>query len=380
MSIRQAKDKQGNPVKNKWIIVVEKSRDYVTGRRRQHKETFSGTEKQAIRRELEIEQEVSQESSDGVTVEYLAREMFLTWCKKYKNVADITLNGYSKILERYVIPEIGHIRVNKITEGHIEACFSGLSYEYSRKVFAVIRAMLRYAKRKHLVNGSPWESVEFPRKRGAKKQKGIYTAEEIPEIFSLIKEQMPWWCDAWVYGIFAGLRPEEFTMQNEPPENWDGIVDVEKAYAWDGGNFKASETKTIASAGSTLPLVGEPYDFVMSHSSYRDDMPLCVSPVTFKRANRNSVRDAYKRWCEMNGVKYIPPSAWRSTFATLANRSESSQTVANLLRHADKGQTADTFYIKKDIERERQIALNINRIVFGSSHQKVTKSRKSHTF
>ena len=106
--------------KGSWRIKVELPRDPVSGKRRTHYETVKGNRKDANAKIVEIREKMNKgeyvESSTVTVGTYL-----MSWLKAPVDLSPKTLERYSELAERQIIPHLGHIALQKLTPAHIQA-------------------------------------------------------------------------------------------------------------------------------------------------------------------------------------------------------------------------------------------------------------------
>lgn len=82
-------------------------------------------------------------------------------------VRPITYEGHRGIIQRHLLPALGHIRLQKLTVQHIQALYvkklkEELSVGTVRNIHAVLHTALGYAKRIKLVGNNVCDDVELP--------------------------------------------------------------------------------------------------------------------------------------------------------------------------------------------------------------------------
>ena len=120
------------------------------------------------------------------------------WFEEYAKL-NLRNTSYEKMkqLPSRVYPAIGHIRIDKITGRHIQQFINDLALNgknkkngkpLSRKTVIhhlnFISDVFGYAIKLSMLNDNPCRNVTIP--KGEKKEKQIYTLEEIAQIFELL--------------------------------------------------------------------------------------------------------------------------------------------------------------------------------------------------
>ena len=106
--------------KDSWTVQVYIGVDLKTGKKRYHSEAVKGTKAQAQRRMTELLREIDTGNfveRSGLTVgQYLER-----WLRDYaeSHVSKRTFDGYKGNLDRYLLPNLGNISIEKLTPRHV---------------------------------------------------------------------------------------------------------------------------------------------------------------------------------------------------------------------------------------------------------------------
>ena len=133
--------------KGSWAIILDLGRD-ADGKRRQKWHTVRGTKKDAQRELAKLLHQLHTgeyiEPTQMTVVDYLK-----TWLRDYAkvNVAGKTYERYAEIIERHLIPALGHHALPKLQPLHIQGLFPGTP-ERPAQVFS-------------MPDGTPWESDAF---------------------------------------------------------------------------------------------------------------------------------------------------------------------------------------------------------------------------
>jgi integrase len=111
--------------KNSWSIVLSLGYDPETGRRRQQWVSVKGTKRDAEKRLAELLHEVDTggfvKPGKVTMAEYLRQ-----WLQDYaaSNVRPRTFQRYKGIIERHLIPALGHILLTQLKPSHVQACYT----------------------------------------------------------------------------------------------------------------------------------------------------------------------------------------------------------------------------------------------------------------
>jgi integrase len=161
--------------KNSWTIVIDRGRG-PDGRRRQSWHTVRGTKRDAERERARLIHEVNTgayvEPAKLTVAEYL--EQWLRDCAVTK-VCGKTFERYEEIVQRHLIPALGHHRLDKLQPLHIQAYYAsalkdgrldgkgGLSKQTVLHHHRVLRQALQQGVRWQLLSRNPADAAQPPR-------------------------------------------------------------------------------------------------------------------------------------------------------------------------------------------------------------------------
>ncbi len=113
--------------KDSWAVQVYMGVDPETGRKRYHSETVKGAKYLAQRRLTELLRQMDTGTfvePSNLTVEEYMRQ----WLRDYAetHVRQRTLEGYRGNIERYIIPAIGNMALDKLAARHVQEMAASL--------------------------------------------------------------------------------------------------------------------------------------------------------------------------------------------------------------------------------------------------------------
>lgn len=99
----------------KWLLIVSDGFDS-SGKRLRRTKIFEGREKQALKAAILFEEEVKNGKYCAASKDYRLSEFVEIWIKDYgeKHLAPKTLARYKDLLNKRILPAIGHMRLDKI--------------------------------------------------------------------------------------------------------------------------------------------------------------------------------------------------------------------------------------------------------------------------
>jgi len=175
MSKRDGIRKRGNS----WEVCVSLGWDEQEGRYRRRYATVKGTRADAERKKRELLQAIELGTSVDPTKQTIASYLdgWLEYCQ-YKGLALRTLEGYRGITERYIVPALGNVRLQKLSPMQIERLYSylltqgrqrgaggGLSKRTVLHTHRMLHGALTRAVRLRLIPANPCDAVEPPKPR-----------------------------------------------------------------------------------------------------------------------------------------------------------------------------------------------------------------------
>jgi len=193
-----------------WYIRVFMGR--VRGKRQYHNETVHGTKRDAQARLNKLL--VDRDNDRLVTRSRLTLAEYLDkWTEQALRgrVAPRTYKTYSDNLTRYIIPELGHMRLTKIEPLDIQSVYTrmtarGLSAGTVRHAHTVIRNALAQAVKWRMLQTNPADFVDLPKTDRTQKFRAL-TREQVERFMAAIADS-PWRA---VYHLMlnTGMRPGE---------------------------------------------------------------------------------------------------------------------------------------------------------------------------
>jgi len=167
--------------KGSWEIAIDVGRDPSTGKRLQHWETVRGTKRDAQQRLAEIL--VAIEQGGYIKPKHLSLAEYLQrWLDGYvkTNCSPRTLDSYQSIVNRHLIPNLGHLPLTQLQPQHIQEYYAraltagrvdgkgALSARSVLHIHRVLYQALNYAVRQGLLIRNIADLVDPPRARKAK--------------------------------------------------------------------------------------------------------------------------------------------------------------------------------------------------------------------
>lgn len=162
--------------KDKWIIRYD-TKDPMTGKRNQHCKIFKGTKKQAKNHLIDINSKINRDEYTDLG-NITLKEYLENWMKincipsklQYK-----TRSSYISIINKYLIPNLGRLTLDKLKAAHIAAYYikmttpkseegAGLASTSVLYHHRILHQALKHAVNQDYINTNPADKVKPPRK------------------------------------------------------------------------------------------------------------------------------------------------------------------------------------------------------------------------
>jgi len=187
--------------KDKWQIEISMGFD-ADGKRRWYRETFTGTETKAKKREAELKVDNDRGvllDSSSTTLE----EFSVKWLKyiNENGLAPKTIQEYESMLRTRVLPALGKIKLNKIKPLNLVEFYSELRKEGSRidgkpgrlseqrilHHHRLIHTLLEQAVKWDFVPSNPASKVKAPKPQ--KKEMPVYNLEQVEQLIEELNKE-----------------------------------------------------------------------------------------------------------------------------------------------------------------------------------------------
>jgi integrase len=238
----------------------------VNGVKKFKEEVFHGPRNKALDRKRELEQEAARgiikRAGTCTLAEFLDR-----WLVTISDrVAARTHNDYADLLERYVRPKLGKMKLGEIQPLHIQDVYDGmrkLSPRTVRYTHTVLRNALKQAVAWQMLGHNPTDNVHLPRSN--KRIIQALTEEQVPRLLKAAKEAGHY-C-LFLVAVTTGLRPEEYLALD-----WESVdleaktVSVKRALVYErsGKGWQFAKPKTKKGL-RTIPLPQMTVDALRQH-------------------------------------------------------------------------------------------------------------------
>ena len=171
-----------------------------------------------------------------VTANVKFEEFAEQWFEEYAKL-NLRNTSYERMkqLTHRVYPAIGHLRIDKITGRHIQQFINDLALNgkslkngkpLSRKTavhhLSFISDVFSYAVKMEMLSENPCRRVTVP--KGEKKEKEIYTLEEVEQLFQLLETAPLKYRTFFTLAIYSGFRRGELLGLEWKDIDWNNNV------------------------------------------------------------------------------------------------------------------------------------------------------------
>ena len=282
--------------------------------------------------------------------------------------------GYESRIRLHIVPEIGNIPLNKLTQNDLQQFYArlkkngrktlterygeGLSDRMVRMCHATCRTALEKAVQEGLIRTNPAIGCKLPPKKAREMQ--VLDRDELQRF--LIQAKAEGYYELFLLDLSTGLRRGELmALQWDDLDFETGVLNVNKQVYQVNGELQFSEPKTknsirkIVLPPSVVGVLREYKKTVNSRwmfpSPVKEDCPLTPGVV----------RQRLQLILEHAGCKHVRFHDLRHTFATLALQNGMDvKTLSAMLGHVSAATTLDIYtHITDDMQRTA--AANIDR-------------------
>ncbi len=340
------------------------------------KNVMAKTKKECIEKLEKLKAELGGIKSDKVKPDMRFGDWIEYWYENHAKpkIRPTTQAGYEDRIRLHIVPEIGDIPLNKLTQNDLQQFYGrlkksgrkvlverygeGLSDRMVRMCHATCRTALQKAVQEGLIRTNPAIGCKLPPKKAREMQ--VLDREELQRF--LIQAQAEGYYELFLLDLATGLRRGEImALQWDDLDFETGVLNVSRQVCSVRGKLEISQPKTknsirkIVLPPAVVEVLREYKKTVHSRwmfpSPVKEDMPLGPG-VALKRLHVI---------LERAGCKHVRFHDLRHTFATLAlSNGMDVKTLSAMLGHVSAATTMDIYtHITDDMQRTA--AANIDR-------------------
>ena len=340
------------------------------------KNVLAKTKRECAEKLQKLKEELGGIKSDKVKPDMRFGDWLEYWYETHSKpkIRPTTQLGYESRIRLHIVPEIGNIPLNKLTQNDLQQFYArlkkngrktltelfgeGLSDRMVRMCHATCRTALERAVQDGLIRTNPAIGCKLPPKKAREMQ--VLGRDELQRF--LIQAQAEGYYELFLLDLATGLRRGELmALQWEDLDFETGVLNVNKQVYAVNGEIQFSEPKTknsirkIVLPSSVVEVLREYKKTVNSRwmfpSPVKEDCP--ITP--------GVVRHRLQLILEHAGCKHVRFHDLRHTFATLAlENGMDVKTLSAMLGHVSAATTLDIYtHITDDMQRAA--AANIDR-------------------
>ena len=323
------------------------------------KNVLAKTKKECVEKLQKLKEECGGLKPEKVRSEMVFGDWVTYWYENHSKpkIRPTTQETYESRIRLHIIPEIGDIPLNKLTQNDLQQFYGrlkksgrkrftdkygeGLSDRMVRMCHATCRSALEKAVQDGLIRVNPAIGCKLPPKKAREMQ--VLTREELQRF--LIQAKFEGYYEVFLLDLATGLRRGELmALQWDDLDFETGVLTISKQVSLVRGKIVMSVPKTKSSIRKLVlpPAVVQVlkeyresnHSRWMFPSPVLEDLPL----------NPGSVYDRLQLILEHANCKQVRFHDLRHTFATLAlQNGVDVKTVSSMLGHFDAGFTLRTY-------------------------------------
>ena len=297
--------------------------------------------------------------SSNITFTELA-QMFLDKYAK-NNLSDTTVINYKYQLNKHILSEIGHYKINALKKLHIQDLANKECEEYNlasktiKNDIKLISAILEKGIEWELLQSNVAHKVAIPNnKNKPKKEQEIYNNEEIKLLFdALDKEYDPFKTMVYISFYTGARRGEVLALRWKDIDFENNIIKIQqnKVRTVNGTTFKETKNKRSRKFVAPEVLMKRLKEFYNNQDE--EELLFNIYPSTYSRNWSNFVKK--------NNLKYITLHDLRHTNGSLlASKGVDIVTIAKRLGHLPA--TASAYYLHSVSEEDKKASQKLDEL------------------
>ena len=294
-----------------------------------------------------------------VTANVKFEEFAEQWFEEYAKL-NLRNTSYERMkqLTKRVYPAIGHLRIDKITGRHVQQfindlALNGKSFKtgkpLSRKTavhhLSFISDVFSYAVKMQMLSDNPCRLVTVP--KGEKKEKEIYTLEEVEQLFGLFETAPLKYRTFFTLAIYSGFRRGELLGLEWKDIDWESnVISVRRTSNYTAEKGIYTDTTKTKKSQRSLKFPPVVMDLLRAYKAEQDEEreKLGSKWVDYDRLfvkyngepmNNNTPYFWFHEFCEENNFRFCDIHSLRHFYASaLINEGVDAAAVSGALGHS----------------------------------------------
>ena len=320
-----------------------------------------GMNKKQIEKELQKQAILFEDKcmEGQVTANIKFQDFAEQWFEEYAklNLRNTSYERMKQLTVR-VYPAIGHLRLDKITSRHIQQFINDLALNgkslkngrpLSRKTavhhLSFISDVFSYAVKMEMLTDNPCKRVTVP--KGEKKEKDIYTLEEVAQLFQLLETAPLKYRTFFTLAIYSGFRRGEMLGLEWKEVDWEhNVISVRRTSNYTASKGIYTDTTKTKKSQRSLKFPQSVMDLLREYKAEQDEerIKLGTKWQDYDRLfvkwdgrpmNNNTPYFWLKEFCEENNFRFCDIHSLRHFYASaLINEGGDAATVSGALGHS----------------------------------------------
>lgn len=281
------------------------------------------------------------------------------WFEEYAklNLRNTSYERMKQLTVR-VYPAIGHLRLDKITGRHIQQFINDMALNgkslktgkpLSRKTvihhLSFISDVFSYAVKMDMLSENPCRRVTVP--KGEKKEKEIYTLEEVEQLFRLLKTEPLKYRTFFTLAIYSGFRRGELLGLEWKDIDWENnVISIRRTSNYTAGKGIYTDTTKTKKSQRSLKF---PDSVMILLKAYKEEQDIERKKIGSKwieydrlfvkwngePMNNNTPYFWFHEFCERNNFRFCDIHSLRHFYASaLINEGIDVAAVSGALGHS----------------------------------------------
>lgn len=333
---------------------------------------YSKVQQEALEKRAKAKREMDEGYAAGTKGDTLAAYLrrWLDALDTLGSVSRRTASDYRYYSEKYLIPNIGDMRLSRLGVEDFDVLYAsltkkGVGARTVNQVHATARVALQRAVKKRLISYNPVRDADVPRYSTDTREYRTLSWEEVERFFTAVQGDR--YEAYFVFAVLSGVRPQELRALSWEDMDFDkGQATIRRAVEEMRGEQPVIRNTTKTKKARIVPLLPEAISALKAHRARQNEERLgkaglwkdrgLVFPNALGGITRggNLAKRHMKPALERASLpKEIRVYDLRHTFATLwVEGGEGISTLSGILGHARTSTTSDRYVHPGDRARD----------------------------